>query len=93
MIYTRAGEPFRKRVTKLSKIFGLFLSRAHGDFEQQNEVLGVLKHSIIIIIIIIIIILGPTQPPVQWIPGVLSPGVKRGRDVMLTTHPHLVPRS
>jgi hypothetical protein len=28
--------------------------------------------------------LGPTQPPVQWVPGVLSPGVKRGRGVMLT---------
>jgi hypothetical protein len=25
--------------------------------------------------------------------GVLSPGVNRGRVVMLTTHPHLVPRS
>jgi hypothetical protein len=37
--------------------------------------------------------LGPTQPPVQWVPGVLSPGVKRGRGVMLFTHPHLVPRS
>jgi hypothetical protein len=36
--------------------------------------------------------LGPTQPPTQWVPGVLSPGVKRGRGVMLTTHPHLVPR-
>jgi hypothetical protein len=36
--------------------------------------------------------LGPTQPPVQWVPGVLSPGVKRGRSVTLTTHPHLVPR-
>jgi hypothetical protein len=31
-------------------------------------------------------------PPVQWVPGILSPGVKRGRGVMLTTHPHLVPR-
>jgi hypothetical protein len=31
--------------------------------------------------------LGPTQPPVQWIPGVLSPGVKRGRGLTLTTHP------
>jgi hypothetical protein len=31
--------------------------------------------------------LGPTQPLVQWVPGVLSPGVKRGRGVMLTTHP------
>jgi hypothetical protein len=37
--------------------------------------------------------LGPTQPPVQWVPWVLSPGVKRGRGVTLTTHPHLVPRS
>jgi hypothetical protein len=37
--------------------------------------------------------LGTTQPPVQWVPGVLSPGVKRDRGVTLTTHPHLVPRS
>jgi hypothetical protein len=36
--------------------------------------------------------LGPTQPPVQSVPGVLSPGVKRGQGVMLTTHPHLVQR-
>jgi hypothetical protein len=35
--------------------------------------------------------LGPTQPPVQWVPVVLSPGVKHGRGVMLTTHPCLVP--
>jgi hypothetical protein len=31
--------------------------------------------------------LGPTQPPVQWVPGVLSADVKRGRGVALTTHP------
>jgi hypothetical protein len=37
--------------------------------------------------------LGPTQPPVQWASGVLSPGVKCGRGVKLTTNPHLVPRS
>jgi hypothetical protein len=30
--------------------------------------------------------LGPTQPPVQWVPGVLSREVKRGRGVTLTTH-------
>jgi hypothetical protein len=36
--------------------------------------------------------LGPTQPPVQWVPGALCPGVKRGRGVMLTTLPLLVPR-
>jgi hypothetical protein len=29
----------------------------------------------------------PTQPPVQWIPG-----VKRGRGAILTTHRHLMPR-
>jgi hypothetical protein len=31
--------------------------------------------------------LGPTQTPVQWVPRVLSPGVKSCRGVMLTTHP------
>jgi hypothetical protein len=31
--------------------------------------------------------------PVQWVPGVLSPGVKCGRGVALTIHPHLVLRS
>jgi hypothetical protein len=36
--------------------------------------------------------LGPSQPRIQWIPGALSPGVKRGRGVTLTTYPHLVPR-
>jgi hypothetical protein len=37
--------------------------------------------------------LWPTQPCVQWVLGVLSPGVKRGQVVTLTTHPHLVLRS
>jgi hypothetical protein len=32
--------------------------------------------------------LEPTQPPIHWIPGVLSLGVKREAD-----HSHLVPRS
>ena len=36
--------------------------------------------------------LGPTQPPVQWIPG-LSWGEMSGRDMTLTLHPLLVPRS
>jgi hypothetical protein len=37
--------------------------------------------------------LGPTQPPVKSVPVVLSPGVKRGRGVTVTTHPHPVPKS
>ena len=36
--------------------------------------------------------LGSTQPPVKWVPG-LSQGVKCGQDMLLTTHPLLVPRS
>ena len=36
--------------------------------------------------------LGPTQPPVKWVPG-LSPGVKSGQDAKLTPHPLLVPWS
>jgi hypothetical protein len=32
-------------------------------------------------------VLEPTQPPVQWVAGVLSPGLKRGRGVTLTAHP------
>ena len=34
-------------------------------------------------------VLGPTQPPVKWVPAV-SPGVKIGRVVTLTLHPLLV---
>jgi hypothetical protein len=31
--------------------------------------------------------LGSTQPTVQWVPGVLSPGAKRGQGMTLSTHP------
>jgi hypothetical protein len=34
-----------------------------------------------------------THVPVQWVPGVLSTGIMRGRGVTLTTQSHLVPRS
>jgi hypothetical protein len=34
-----------------------------------------------------------TEPPVQWVPGVLFPEVKRDQGVTLTAHPHLGPRS
>jgi hypothetical protein len=35
--------------------------------------------------------LGPTQSPIQWVPGALSLGVKQ-LGMKLTTRPHLVPR-
>jgi hypothetical protein len=36
-------------------------------------------------------VLGPTQPPVQWVPGLSR--WYRGRGVVLTTHPLLAPKS
>ena len=33
--------------------------------------------------------LGLTQPPVQWVLGLSRGGGETGRDVVLTTHPHL----
>ena len=36
--------------------------------------------------------LGPTQPPVQWVPGLLG-AVKSSRGMTLTIHPLLVPWS
>jgi hypothetical protein len=36
--------------------------------------------------------LGSTQLPLQWLPRAISPGVKRGLGVTLTTYLHLVPR-
>jgi hypothetical protein len=37
--------------------------------------------------------MGSTQHPVQWVAGLIFPGLTRGRGVTLTTHPHLVPKS
>ena len=48
MIYYRAGERFLDRVPKLALNFKEILSRAHGNFEEQNKVFD----SYIIIIII-----------------------------------------
>jgi hypothetical protein len=36
-------------------------------------------------------VLEPTTTPVQWV-GVFSLEIQRSQDVMLATHPHLVPR-
>jgi hypothetical protein len=36
---------------------------------------------------------GSGAHPGFWVPGVLSPKIKRGRGVKLTTHPRLVPIS
>jgi hypothetical protein len=36
---------------------------------------------------------GPSQPLIRWVPGIVFPEVKCSRGVMLTTHPLLVPKS
>jgi hypothetical protein len=33
-------------------------------------------------------VLGLMKPPIQWVPEVLSPMIKCGWGVTLTTHPH-----
>jgi hypothetical protein len=38
------------------------------------------------------LVLRPTEPPVQWVSGILSPGLNGGRGVTLTIHSHVVPR-
>jgi hypothetical protein len=35
-------------------------------------------------------VLGPTQPSIQWVPRVLSPGLNRCWGVTLTIHRHLL---
>lgn len=42
--YNRTGEPFRELVPKLSIILGELFSRAVGNFEQKNGILGGLHH-------------------------------------------------
>jgi len=55
MIYYRAGERFLDRVPKLALNFKEILSRAHGNFEEQNTVLvpSIIITDYFIIIIII----------------------------------------
>jgi hypothetical protein len=36
---------------------------------------------------------GSAQPPIQWVPRILSPGAKCGLGVTLTTYPYLLTRS
>jgi hypothetical protein len=53
-----------------------------GGFESRQEL------GIFLFTTVSRLALGPTQPPIQWIPGGQS-----GRDVNLTTHLHLVSKS
>jgi hypothetical protein len=50
------------------------------------------RQSIFLLALVLRPALKPTQRLIQWVPGVLSPGVKLGRAVALITHPHVVPR-
>ena len=40
MVYRRPGEPLGGRLPRLSLTSAEILSRAHGDFEEQNEFFG-----------------------------------------------------
>jgi hypothetical protein len=64
-----------------------------SDYGLDDRAIEVRQEQIFLLALASRPALGPTQPPIQWVPGVLSPGVKRGLGVTLTTHPHLVPSS
>jgi hypothetical protein len=72
--------PATQELSYLSQYCGLLQTRRPGfDPRQRQRILpltSVPRSG-----------LRPTQPPIQWVPVFLSPGVKRG--LTLTTHPHL----
>jgi hypothetical protein len=72
-------------VTSLSQYSdGLRAGRPGFDSRQDQE--------IFLFSTAIRLALGPTQSPIQWVPGAISLGINRP-GVKLTTHLHLVPRS
>jgi hypothetical protein len=61
---------------------GLLTGRPGYDSRQRRKFFSLLNS---------IQVLGPTQPPIQWVPGPFSLGL-RGRGVKLITLHHPVPR-
>ena len=59
------------------------MDRSWFESRQEQEIFSSPKPSIPA--------LGPTQPPIQWVPGFLSRG-QRDRGAKLTAHLHLLPR-
>jgi hypothetical protein len=53
------------------------------DFRQRQKIFLFPNESIMA--------LRPTQPPIQWVSGTVSPGIS-GKGVKLTTHLHLMPK-
>jgi hypothetical protein len=74
----RMGEP----VSSVSIVSGYGLDAQPIEVRSSEEAKG-----FFLLTSVLNPALEPTQPPVQWVPGVLYPGLKRGRGVKLTTHP------
>jgi hypothetical protein len=75
------AKPLNKKKLPHHNLFYVF-ERVHGNAPTRMSLKCAMVHAMSRPAV------GRTQPPVQWVPG-----VKRGRGVTLTTHPHLVPRS
>jgi hypothetical protein len=80
LIFWRNSVPNSYGLSTIITTWSSSLTRVHYGFDPRQ------RQTIFPVASVSRPALGPTQPPVQWVRGVLSSGVKRGRGVMLTTH-------
>jgi hypothetical protein len=74
--------------TLLLSVYFQFMMLSFSSVSSCRKLFGLSKYDFVMALVI-----SGLYPPVQWVLGVLSLGVKRGQGMTLTTHSYLVPRS